>query len=376
MSDEITGAVDAAIPTNPVAPVEAPAAPETPAQSTEPSVEEMLGDIYDKANGEPLRGPDGKFASREPKEIDAVEPDAAPVEATTNDQNVPDTEKTEPAAPAIDPPVSWSREVREKWAAIPPDVQQYIAQRETEAHGQISRLGQQVKALEPVAKTLEQYRPTFERNGMDYASGIDALLAAQAMLDVNPRAAILEIAKTYGVDLGAEQAQYEPVRGDDGRYVSPSRESLAMQAKIAELERQIAETRTDVVSTKQREAEQRQAALQSEVEAFAKANPYFNEVEADIAELIPVIRAREPGLSERQILQKAYDKAIRVNDGTFAKIEADRKAKEAAEAKKKADEAKKVSSMNVKTGVTERPTERDVRDLLSSTYDRIQSRAS
>jgi hypothetical protein len=367
MSEIETGAVDAAIPTNPVAPVEAPAAPETPAQSTEPSVEQMLGDIYDKANNEPLRGPDGKFASKEPKEPETVEPEAAPVEATTNDQNVPDAEKTEPAAPAIDPPVSWSREMREKWTALPPEAQQYIAQRESESHSQISRLGQQVKAFEPVAKTLEQYRPTFERNGMDYASGIDALLAAQAMLDVNPRAAILEIARTYGVDLGAEPTQSE---------AGPTRETLAMQAKIAELERQIAETRTDVVSTKQREAEQRQAALQSEVEAFAKANPYFNEVEADIAELIPVIRAREPGLSERQILQKAYDKAIRVNDGTFAKIEADRKAKEAAEAKKKADEAKKVSSMNVKTGVTARPTERDVRDLLSSTYDRIQSRAS
>lgn len=367
MSEELTGAVDAAIPTNPVAPVEAPAAPETPAQSTEPSVEQMLGDIYDKANGEPLRGPDGKFASREPKELDAVEPEAAPAEAETNDQNVPDAEKVEPAAPAIDPPTSWSREVREKWAAIPPDVQQYIAQRETEAHGQISRLGQQVKAFEPVAKTLEQYRPTFERNGMDYAKGIDALLAAQAMLDVNPRAAILEIARTYGVDLGAEPTQSE---------AGITRETLAMQAKIAELERQIAETRTDVVSTKQREAEQRQAALQSEVEAFAKANPYFNEVEADIAELIPVIRAREPSLSERQILQKAYDKAIRINDATFAKIEADRRAKEAEAAKQKAAEAKKVSSLNVKTGVSARPAERDVRDLLSSTYDRIQSRAS
>lgn len=368
MSEELTGAVDAAIPTTPVAPVEAPAAPETPAQSTEPSVEEMLGDVYDRANGEPLRGPDGKFASREPKEPETVEPEAAaPVKAETNDQNVPDAEKAEPAAPAIDPPVSWSREVREKWAAIPPDVQQYIAQRETEAHGQISRLGQQVKALEPVVKTLEQYRPTFERNGMDYARGIDALLAAQAMLDVNPRAAILEIAKTYGVDLGAEPTQSE---------AGPTRETLAMQAKIAELERQIAETRTDVVSTKQREAEQRQAALQSEVEAFAKANPYFNDVQDDIAELIPVIRAREPGLSERQILQKAYDKAIRINDATFAKIEADRKAKEAEAAKQKAAEAKKVSSLNVKTGVSARPAERDVRDLLSSTYDRIQSRAS
>lgn len=367
MSEELTGAVDAAIPTNDVAPVAEVAAPETPTEAVETSLDDDLSAAYDAAVGEPLRGPDGKFASREPKDTDAVEPEAAPAEAEANDQTVPETETPEPATPAIEPPVSWSREMREKWTGLPPEAQQYIAQRESEAHSQISRLGQQVKAFEPVAKTLEQYRPTFERNGMDYARGIDALLAAQAMLDVNPRAAILEIAKTYGVDLGAEPTQSE---------AGTTRETLAMQAKIAELERQIAETRTDVVSTKQREAEQRQAALQSEVEAFAKANPYFNEVEADIAELIPVIRAREPGLSERQILEHAYQKAIRINDATFAKIEADRRAKEAEAAKLKAAEAKKVSSLNVKSTTAARPAARTLDDDLSASFDRIHSRAS
>jgi hypothetical protein len=366
MSELETGAVDAATPTNDVAPVAEVAATETPTEAVETSIDDDLSAAYDAAVGEPLRGPDGKFVSREPKDTDAVEPEAAPVEAKTDDQTVPDAEKAEPAAPAIDPPTSWSREVREKWAAIPPDVQQYIAQRETEAHGQISRLGQQVKAFEPVAKSLEQYRPTFKRNGMNYAQGIEALLAAQAMLDANPRAAIHEIARTYGVDLGAS----------DSTESLPDRRSLAMEAEIAELKRQIAETRTDVVSNKQREAEQRQAALQSEVEAFAKANPYFNEVEADIAELIPVIRAREPGLSERQILEHAYQKAIRINDATFAKIEADRRAKEAEAAKLKAAEAKKVSSLNVKSTTAARPAARTLDDDLSASFDRIHSRAS
>jgi hypothetical protein len=367
MNEIETVAVDAAQPTNDVAPVAEVAAPETPTEAVETSLDDDLSAAYDAAVGEPLRGPDGKFVSREPN-TEAVEPDAeAPAEAKTDDQTVPDAEKVEPATPAIDPPTSWSREMREKWTGLPPEAQQYIAQRESEAHSQISRLGQQVKAFEPVARSLEQYRPTFERNGMDYAQGIEALLAAQAMLDANPRAAIHEIARTYGVDLGAEPTQLEGM---------PTREALAMQAKIAELERQIAETRTDVVSNKAREAEQRQAALQSEVEAFAKANPFFNEVEADIAELIPVIRAREPGLSERQILQRAYDKAIRINDATFAKIEAERKAKEAEAAKHKAAEAKKVSSLNVRTTTAARPAARTLDDDLSASFDRIHSRAS
>lgn len=367
MSEIEQGAVDAAIPTNDVAPVAEVAATETPTEAGETSLEDDLGAIYDAAVGEPLRGPDGKFISREPKEPETVEPATeAPVEAQAEDQK-PEESVVETAKPSIEPPNSWSPEMRDKWASLPPEAQQYIAQRESEAHGRITRLGDQVKAFEPIARTLERHKGTFERSGMTYEQGIDALLAAQSMLDVNPRAAIHEIARAYGVDLGAEPTQSDAM---------PGREVLALQAEIAELKRQIAETRTDVVSTKQREAEQRQAALQSEVEAFAKANPYFDDVQDDIAELIPVIRAREPGLSERQILEKAYAKAIRLNDTTFAKIEADRRAKEAEAAKQKAAEAKKVSSLNVRSTTAARPAARTLDDDLSATFDRIQSRAS
>ena len=345
--------------------------PETPAQETDNDLHAALSEAYDRATREgPDRGPDGKFVSKEPKDPEAVEEasdDAAPVEAEAEDQTSPEAETVEPETPAIDPPASWSREVREKWASIPPEVQSYIAQRETEAHGQISRLGQQVKAFEPIAKTLEQYKGTFERSGLDYSRGVAALLEVQSMLDVNPRAAIHQIAHAYGVDLGAEPSPSDAV---------PSGQVLSLQAKVAELERQIAETRTDVVSAKERDRMAREAALQSEIEAFAKANPYFTDVEADIAALIPVLRAQSPGLSERQLLEAAYTKATRINDGVFAKIEADRKAKEAAEAKKKAEAAKKAASLNVRTTTTARPAERDLRDELSQVYDRMQSRAS
>jgi hypothetical protein len=363
MSDLETGAVDAATPAPDVVAVVPETTQEAP-QTAGPTVDELLSEAYDKSVGEPLRGPDGKFIAKDSETVEPVE--AAPVEAQVEDQP-PEVGEVKPETPAIDPPVSWSSEMKAKWATLDPGVQEYVAGMERDARAHISRLGQQVKTFEPVAKTLEQYKGTFERNGMDYAKGLEALLAAQSMLDVNPRAAILEIARAYGVDLGAEPSSNEAM---------PPREVLALQAEVMELKRQIAETRTDVVSQKQREQEQRQAALQSEVEAFAKANPFFEDVQDDIAKLIPVIRADEPSLSERQILQKAYDKAIRFNDAAFAKLEADRKAKEAEAAKLKAVEAKKVSSLNVKTSTAARPAARSIEDALSAEYDRITSRAS
>lgn len=366
MSEELTGAAEAAIPTNDVVPAAAPVqeAPASPAEPAEASLDDILSAAYDKANSEPERGPDGKFVST--KEPEAVEPeDAAPVEAQAEDQTSPEAETPEPAKPAIEPPASWSREVREKWASVPPDVQEYIARRETEAHGQISRLGQQVKAFEPVTRTLEQYKGTFERNGLGYDKGLEALLAAQSMLDANPRAAILEIARTYGVDLGATASTD-----------SPGRDTLALQAQVAELQRQIAETRTDVRSTREKEEQARLAALESEVETFAKANTYFRDVEAEVVQIIPVLRSQEPGLSERQLLEKAYSKAVRLNDAVWAKVQAEKQAKAAKEAAEKAAKAQKVQSLNVKSNTAARPAARSLEDDLAATFDRIQSRAS
>lgn len=362
MSELDTGAAEAAVPTNDVAPVAAPA---DTAQAAELDMDATLAAAYDKATSEPARGDDGKFKST--KEPTAVEEGAEPAPAdTAEDQTSPEAEGTEPAKPAIEPPVSWSREVREKWAAIPPDVQEYIARRETEAHGQISRLGQQVKAFEPVAKTLEQHRSTFERNGMSYDKGIEALLNAQAMLDTDARSAIHMLAQTYGVDLGAP-ANDQPAQ---------SRETLALRTEIEQLKRQIAETRTDVNASKAEKAAAAQAALEQEVTEFAKTAPYFKEVEDEVVAQIAAIRARHPELAARQLLERAYKNAVKVDDTISAKVEADRKAEEAKKAREQATKAKTVASLNVKSAQQARPAPKSIDEDLSAVWDNIQSRAS
>lgn len=352
------------------APATETAAPisEAPAPAEKPDTFDMdavLSEAFDRANAEPQpRGPDGKFVStKEPEAVEETATEAvAPAEAQTEDQTSPEAVEPEPAAPAIEPPVSWSREMRDKWSSLPPEAQEYIARRESEAHGQISRLGQQVRALEPVAKTLEQYKGTFERNGMSYADGLNALLAAQAMLDVNPRAAILEIARSYGVDLGAEANTND---------ANPTRETLALQAKIVEQERQIAELRNAVQPLKQRFEESDNQAIQNEIADWSKDKPYFNELRSEMAAYASVVEQQNPGISTRKLLEKSYDLALRANDAIWQKIEGERRAKAAAEAKAKADQAKKVASLNVKSNTQARPAARTIDDDLASTWDRI-----
>ena len=361
MSDLETGAAIAAVPDSapvsapvteaapaPAVAVEAPDAPETP-QTIEAALDADLGDIWDKANAP--RDEAGRYKSANP-----AEPDTA-IEVQS-----PETVAPEPAPPAIAAPVSWTREMAEQFATLPPAAKEYIAKRESEATAQISRLGQQVKQVEPVIRTLEQHRASFERNGMTYESGVKALLVAQDMLDTNPQAAIQEIARAYGVDLGSYAGQ--PQEG-------PSRDVLALQSQVAQLSQQLQNSLSRQRSDDEQKRDAHLNSLQTAVEDFSKDKADIALVESDMIALIPSIRQRKPGLSEKEILAQAYEQAVWINPTLREKRLADEKAKSAADALKKAEAARKAASINVRSGQNARPARMSVDDELSAVYDRM-----
>lgn len=335
MSELETGAAEAAIPNDTAVSTPAPevAAPE---QSEGPFDDKALEAIWEKHN--PVRGPDGKFQTKTPA-VEGEEPPAPELEAVQ-----PTEPTTEPAVPAIDPPVSWTAEMKAKWSSLPPEVQAYAAQRERETAQALTRYGQQVKQFEPIAGILEQNKVVFERNGVKPEQGIQLLLQAQAMLDTDPISGIAEIARRYGVDLGSLQ----------GTQTQPP-ELLALRAEIANLKQQLTETSSHVRSREERETTARREATEALVTDFRKANPDFDLVETEVVNLIPLVRERTPGLSEKEILAKAYEEAGWLNPAIRAKRQAAEEAKRQAEQRKKADEAKKVSSLNVRSTASARP---------------------
>ena len=335
MSDEVTGtAPEVASPEPTVA--ETPAVQET-AQPFDGGNDAELMAVWEKHN--PPRGVDGKFAPRT-----AVEGQSEPPAAELEGQ-APEAAKAEPEIPAIPAPNSWPAEMKAKWDTLPPDAREYIAKRESEAHSQISRMGQQVKALEPVVNVLEQNRSVFERNGLNYQDGINALLRAQVALETNPVAAIQQLAQAYGVDLGSfAGGQTEG---------SASHQVAALQAQVMNLQRQLQETSSRVMSREQQEAAAQQQALEAQVSDFLKDKNDFEALENEIVSLIPAIRSRNPGMSAKDILAQAYEQAQWLNPEARArKLEADRKAAEAKaseEAKRKATEAKRIGQTNVRS---------------------------
>jgi hypothetical protein len=354
MSEMMTDTAEAVAPTAAPMP-EATPAPETAVQEApEPDIDDSseLEAIWHKNN--PLRGADGKFQSANP---------AAPEEAAAEpaqDAVQPEEAAVEPVKPAIDPPVSWTAEMKAKWSSLPPEAQTYVAQREKEAAQALSRLGQQAKQYEPIASVIEQNRVIFERNGVAPEQGISMLLQAQAMLDQDPASGIVAIARQYGIDLGSLQGA-----------TTTAPELLSLKAEIASLKQQLTETSSQVRSREEIESTKKLSALEAQVSDFRTANPDFDLVETEVISLIPLIRSKDAGLSEKEILAKAYEQAVWLNPELRAKRLAADQAKAAEAARKKAEEAKKVSSLNVRSAAQAKPAAQTWDDDLQAIAARV-----
>lgn len=345
------------------APVSTPT-PVTVVETKEPSLEESMAAVYDKMN--PDREPDGKFAAKD-KPAETVETqEAAPVETETPQE--PAQEPTEPAKPAIDAPVSWNAEMKAKWGSLAPEVQEFISKREGEAHKRISELGEAVKQIEPFREHLEPLRRSASQIGISASEALRSLLAANDYLDRDPAGAIQWLAKRYGVNLGT-QATSESTQPENEQIRS-------LTDHVRRLEGRLAETQNHLSTREQRETEAQKSSLSKLVDDFSKDKDYWNDIEGDVLDQIHAIRAREPDLEPKQVLEKAHDRALKLNEAVSAKLnEAKRKVEEATkatEAKKKADEAKRVASMNVKSSKGASPgPKKNWEDTMRETADRL-----
>lgn len=333
------------------APVEAEApAAEVSTENPEAAIDADMQAIWDKRN--PPRAEDGKFASKTPSE-----PVMDEVPESTEGQ--PPEPEVEQAKPAIDAPISWPKEMKDKWSSLAPDTQEYIARRESEAQSKISQMGQETAAYRPLANVVEQHKDLFAKYQVPPDRGISLLLEAQRKLDANPVAAIAELARNYGVDLGVfgngQEGQQQP-------------QVAMLQHEIANLKQQLNETAGQVRS--RIEAEQKAIETQnlSTIDSFLAGKELAESDYDSFAILIEAERRLKPGATPEKLLEGAYRKFQADNPEKFEALVAQRaaqeEAKRKAEADKKSAEAKKLGSLNVKSSPGASPSSRSMDDTL------------
>jgi hypothetical protein len=123
-----------------------------------------------------------------------------------------------------------------------------------------------------------------------------------------------QLANDYGVNLGALTGQtgYDP--------------------QFSQLAQELNQIKNQWSSFQSSQEQQEQVQLQNEITSFSNDKPYFDEVRETMAGLL------QSGMADD--LQSAYDKAIRLNDDVFQRVQAEQAQKSEAAQREKVAAAK------------------------------------
>ena len=220
---------------------------------------------------------------------------------------------------AIKPrPSSWKKDYEEHWGKLDPTLQDYIQQREADYAKGVSTYKNQWDMAAPVMESIRQFEPLLKQYGVAPQQWINQLGTAHAKLVMGSPEQKLEtfaqLANDYGVNLGQLTGQ----SGYDPQFSQLAQELNQIKNQWSNFQSQ------------QEMVEQNQ--LQSEIASFKDDKPYFEEVRETMAGLLQNGMAND--------LQSAYDKAIRLNDDVFQKVQSEQTGKFGAAQREKVAAAK------------------------------------
>jgi len=311
--------------------------PDTPVvealESQTPEAPETLRDTLTKAFDETEEA-----AVKPPEDKKPVDPaakpaadakaPAAPAAKAAPDGQVRPAQKEEPKTGELKAPSQWKPQVKEKWNAIPREVQEEILRREGDSMRLIGSVGPKIRLADEVTSHLQPFSEQLQASGVSPSAFLgDVFTSVRTLSGGNPQQkaeTVANIVQSYGVDLRmldqilTHRLQVGPEAFD------ARRDAARAQAQVREHENRIYEQNAS-------QAEQVLAAF-----AADPKHEFLDEVKDLMADLIEADRA--------QNLEDAYAAAVWAHPDT-RKILLERQAQERVQAKsRRASEARRASS--------------------------------
>jgi hypothetical protein len=321
----------------------------------EPAAEaETTDDAGDEAEGVPARDDKGRFASGKAEDEAATQPEAKADEAPAAEPEA----QAEPTddAPARDlnrPPSSWKPAAKAAWDALPPEIRAEVHRRESDWLQGQAQLLPDAELGRSMRQTIEPYRMLIEAEGGTPERAVSHLLQTAALFRVGTaeqkQAALAQIAQQYGIQMPGGAQQADPYAQAQG-FRDPRVDQMLQQQEMARLQQEADQRRREEAET---------ARLSSVVQTWSDAvdsagkplRPWFGNVEADLAALIPQVRASNPGMKAEDVLQQAYDRAVwahpEIRPLLLKQQQDQMEAKRRADNQLRVQEAKKAASVNV-----------------------------
>lgn len=277
--------------------------------------------VETRTAAERARDERGRFAPK-PGDVPAKESAAAPKgdangaakAAPPADQGKGDGAATSPAPPPepasepkVEPlraPQSLKPAAREKWAAVPREVQEDIVRREKETSQALQQAAEDRKAWQTFQQVVQPYESMIRASGATHPiQVVQNLLATANVLRAGTPAEKAQmgarIIRDFGIDVEALAAALDgqPVKGQAAPQVDPA--AIAQQAEQRIMERLRAESA-------QRQAER----FRTTLETFAQSHEFFDDVREQMADILVARGIKAP---TDQQLAEVYDLACRVN---------------------------------------------------------------
>lgn len=288
----------------------------------------------------------------------AIAAEGAAVEVTKPDVAKPAASITDtPARPAaVRGPASWRPEVREKWAALPTEVQAEVTRREREIATALQETATVRQFAEAFRDTITPYQNIIALEGNDPLKTFESYMKTATVLRTGSpfekADAIANAIASFGIDISMlDNLLTKRISGQ------PVQAPHSQQAQQVQTPDQYRDPRVDelfsYLQTQQVAREEAvQLEVQTELEAFASdpKNEFFEDLRADIADVLRISANRGHKVS----LQEAYDKAAKLHP-EISKVVLQREAAKNAAQRNQAIATKRLAGSSI-ASITPRQT--------------------
>jgi hypothetical protein len=357
-AQEAPAAVEAPEPTQDASP-----APEAPEAVSEP--QEGAQDLQEAKDAR-ARDDKGRFAKKDGIDPDAkiapeqAKPPEAPPEVKAT-QPIPTPEVKAPA-PEIRAPQSWKPAIREKFATLPPEVQQEVIRRERETAVALQETAEARQFHQRFQQSVAPYDPIFRSLGMAPEQAIGMSLQTLGQLASGPPAikarVVADIVKTYGIDIQMLDSELagQPVAPGPQAAIDPSQ--IVRQAREA--------MRAELQQAQHAQFERKVAA---EIEQM-KELEFFDDVREDMATIIEVSAKRGVVITPRD----AYNRAVWANPHVAEVMQQRQAAKVAANPQGSTQRARAAASSvrGSPVGPTNGAQPKDLRGEIEAAWEQLQ----
>jgi hypothetical protein len=285
---------------------------------------------------------------------DELELGFSSAEQQSETQNISDNVEEQPVSqePAVidewmDAPKSYTKEYQDTFKTLSPDWRKYLIEREKQVERGFSEKNNRIESYKWADNAFNSRQERMAKLGFQKAQDyIEHMTAIDDALELNPAETIKALANAYGVNFG------ETTNSD-----------TEVQRQIATMQQEMQSYRDFIKNQQQMQANNEfNAFINAKDEAGNPKHPYFEDVKADMSNLLAQGRARN--------FEEAYNAAIWTNEAVRQKL-IEESVKQQLNSKVEAAKVAKDAGFSPKSKAQEEVREKSLREELEEQFKEI-----